>query len=159
MNKRQLPIELAKKQESRRNETISMVQTAINELKEEGALITIPLLMKRTGLSRSTFNKPHVIETLRENKVGKFQDRVTINNGTGDSKQTRDDLYRSLEKANKKIFQLEKSLAEEKNRKLKYQELYNDQKEENAILIGVNFTLQNKLDILANTNFPEFKGK
>lgn len=73
--RRNIPKELAEKQKCQRQETMEKVQKAINELTAEGAVITTAKLIDRTGLSRSTLNKPHVQLVLKDNQVGKYRPR------------------------------------------------------------------------------------
>ena len=57
---------LAKKQELQRQETINRVKRAMVDIKSEGRTVTISSLIEFTGLSRSTFSKPHIRELLVE---------------------------------------------------------------------------------------------
>lgn len=63
-NKNNLPINLQKQQEFKKQESINKVLRAINDMKNEGRKVTISALMEFTGLSRSTFSKPHIRELL-----------------------------------------------------------------------------------------------
>lgn len=63
---KKLPIGLAKKQELQRQETINKVLRACTDIKGEGKNVTISALVEYTGLSRSTFAKPHIRELLTE---------------------------------------------------------------------------------------------
>lgn len=63
-NKNNLPIELQKQQELKKQESINKVLRAINDMKNEGRKVTISALMEFTGLSRLTFAKPHIRELL-----------------------------------------------------------------------------------------------
>jgi len=59
-----VPQPLKDKQELTRQSTINTVLKAIHELQAQGYAIRIKELMEHTGLSRSTFGKPHVREVL-----------------------------------------------------------------------------------------------
>ena len=59
-----VPQPLKDKQELMRQSTINSVLKAIHELQAQGFAIRIKELMEYTGLSRSTFGKPHVREVL-----------------------------------------------------------------------------------------------
>ncbi|GAS83163.1 DUF6262 family protein [Paenibacillus amylolyticus] len=72
MKKRSLPEELLLRQEIARQETLTKLQNAIDDLNSEGALVTLSKLVVRTGLSRSTLNKSHVKKFLMKNKIGKY---------------------------------------------------------------------------------------
>jgi hypothetical protein len=65
-NEKKLPKSLVKRQELQRQETINKVLRAVNDIKNEGRKVTISALVEFTGLSRSTFAKPHVRELLME---------------------------------------------------------------------------------------------
>lgn len=76
-NKRELPKGLAEKQELQRQQTINKVLRAIADMEGEGRKVTISVLVEFTGLSRSTFAKPHIRELLM--KHGYIQsDSITI---------------------------------------------------------------------------------
>lgn len=65
-NKKKLPQGLAEKQELQRQETINKVLRACADIKNAGGKVTILSLVEYTGLSRSTFAKPHIREVLAE---------------------------------------------------------------------------------------------
>lgn len=101
---RKIPDSLLDLQQMQREQTISAVKSAIQELQAEGYPITIKHLCERTGLSRSVFSKPHVKAVLDEalyNCPAK-----TITEGTLESQ------YAKL------LLQLEKSKRRESDLKL-----------------------------------------
>jgi len=57
---RKIPDSLRNLQQSQREQTVSAVKDAIQELCAEGCPITVKRLCERTGFSRSVFSKPHV---------------------------------------------------------------------------------------------------
>lgn len=59
-----IPQALKDKQESTRQSTINAVLKAVHELQVQGYAVRIKELMEYTGLSRSTFGKPHVRKVL-----------------------------------------------------------------------------------------------
>nr|WP_288978441.1 DUF6262 family protein [uncultured Blautia sp.] len=61
-----LPQGLVNKQELQRQQTINKVLRACADIKDEGKIVTIATLVEYTGLSRSTFAKPHIRELLAE---------------------------------------------------------------------------------------------
>lgn len=63
-NKNNLPINLQKQQELKKQESINKVLRAIKDMKNEERKVTISALMEFTGLSRSIFSKPHIRELL-----------------------------------------------------------------------------------------------
>jgi len=111
---RNIPKELVQKQECQRNETIRKVQSAINELITEGALITTAKLIDRTGLSRSTINKPHVQNVLKDNQVGKYRSRIVISSNTAIEDQ--------LAKLEKELSSVKINYEEEHKRRIRLQE-------------------------------------
>ena len=64
-----LPENLSRKQEEQRRRSANLVLRSIAELRAEGYSIRIKDLMERTGLSRSTFSKPHVRKILISNDI------------------------------------------------------------------------------------------
>lgn len=65
-DKKNLPVGLAEKQELQRQQTINKVLRAVDDIINEGKKVSISALMEYTGLSRSTFAKPHIRELLVE---------------------------------------------------------------------------------------------
>ena len=55
-----VPDALIKLRQKQKNETITIVNTAIREIQDEGFNITVKGLVERTGFSRSLFSKPHI---------------------------------------------------------------------------------------------------
>lgn len=62
-----MPENLAERQKLQRHETINKVLRAIADIKCEGEAVLILALPEYTGLSHSTFIKPHIRELLTEN--------------------------------------------------------------------------------------------
>ena len=77
-----IPEGLKKKQENQKQKTSKLVQKAIDDLKAEGFQISIKSIVERTGLSRSVFNKPHIMETLKNNGIGVFSKPLNIEDRT-----------------------------------------------------------------------------
>lgn len=114
MSKSNLPSKLVERQENTRKETQQKVRDAIEMLREVGyENITIALLTKETGLSRSTFSKPHIEEILKEFKIGKFREsKVVVQSMQAASERQRcEELEKKLANANNKIQKLEASLS------------------------------------------------
>ena len=61
-----MPKGLAEKQEFQRQETVNKVLRAVADIHNEDRKVTISTLVEFTGLSRSTFSKPHIRELLVE---------------------------------------------------------------------------------------------
>ncbi|MEG0836222.1 MAG: DUF6262 family protein, partial [Christensenellaceae bacterium] len=76
--KKKLPIGLAEKQELQRQETINKVLRACADIQNVGSKVTIAALVEYTGLSRSTFAKPHIRELLAEYGYASDDNAVTV---------------------------------------------------------------------------------
>ena len=105
---------LRKKQDEARQNTISMVNKAIKELRDEGYLISIKLLAERTGLSRSVFRKEHIQQILKECKIGIYAERKTLFHSTDQPYVHMKNIRKELDKANNKIERLQVELNDKK---------------------------------------------
>jgi hypothetical protein len=65
-DKKKLPKGLTERQEFQRQETVNKVLRAVDDIHNEDRKVTISVLVEFTGLSRSTFAKPHIRELLVE---------------------------------------------------------------------------------------------
>ena len=111
-----IPQALKDKQEKTRQQTINVVIKAINELNEQGFKIRIKDLMEYTGLSRSTFGKPHVRAVLEKYGVAKAQ--ATIKDETKQQRKLtiEDRLKRTIDSKNtyiKRLMAENKAMKEE----------------------------------------------
>lgn len=134
-------------QDERRQQTIQKVQTAINKLRDEGAIITIGKLVELTGLTRSTFEKAHVVEILKINKVCQFENKTVIAQEKNNSLLAVK-LEKELENSNKTITKLTQELEKQK---AKYLQLQSDQikkAEDYQLLLGNWHTLVKRAKIL-----------
>lgn len=61
-----IPQSLREKQELQRQQTVNRILRAIDDLQAQGCRLSIKNMMDYTGLSRSTFSKPHVREVLSQ---------------------------------------------------------------------------------------------
>ena len=59
-----IPQNLREKQELQRQQTVNRILRAVENLQAQGCRLSIKNMMDYTGLSRSTFAKPHVREVL-----------------------------------------------------------------------------------------------
>ena len=59
-----IPQNLREKQELQRQQTVNRILRAVEDLQAQGCRLSIKNMMDYTGLSRSTFAKPHVREVL-----------------------------------------------------------------------------------------------
>lgn len=124
--KRELPKGLKQKQEEKRQENMDKVQNAIDQLKDEGYKITVDLLSKTTGLSRTTIGKPHIQQVLKNNRVCKYEIKKTLHKY---SEMNKDDLEfeikRLKKQLNKKSLEIENSKKKINDLKVKNYELEN----------------------------------
>ncbi|MCC5909498.1 MAG: hypothetical protein JJT76_03555 [Clostridiaceae bacterium] len=147
---RKLPKSLMEKQEKQRLESINKVQQAIDELKSLGYdNIKTGMLIERTGLSRATFSKPHIIEVLKDNKIGRFKDAKVI------KRENHEKNYRNmvimieneLQKSHNKARNLQKDLDAKKLRIETLEVALEKEKIKNQKLIGEMQILYKKLKI------------
>lgn len=133
---RQLPEEVKNFQKNSKNETITKVQAAIDELRAEGFIITRKLILERSGVSNSVLSKPHIKNVLKENKVCQYSvhKKVTITN----------DVLLDLAKSAKKIEKLEKKVKELEYKLNKEKMNSIELKEANQILLGQLHILKQK---------------
>lgn len=122
--KRELPKGLKQQQEEKRQESMDKIQNAIDELKDEGYKITVELLSKMTGLSRTTIGKPHIQQVLKNNRVCKYERKKTSHKY---SEMNKDDLEfevkRLKKQLNKKSLEIENSQNKINALKVKNHEL------------------------------------
>lgn len=137
MNKRKLNDSLKKRQERLRKETIKKVESAIKELQQEGFIVSIKLLIERTGLSRSTLNKPHVLEVLKKYKVCRYRNKKIVSYSR---EKEIEQILKELEKRNyDHQRQIEKLTVQLENKEEKIKRLeneLNDRKKECELLRG-----------------------
>ncbi len=145
---RDIPEELRKKQDAARQSTLDRIQSAINELNDEGYLITTKLLIERTGLARSTFSKPHVQELLKFSKIGKYKDTKTIEKSNDNPQNTILRLENDLIKSKKTTEKLQQELSRKNNRISRLEEKLNDTTEECQLLRGQFHLLMQKAKLL-----------
>ena len=105
---------LRKKQDKIRQNTVTIVNKAINELRNEGYLISIKLLVERTGLSRSVFRKEHIRQILKDCKIGMYAERKTLFHNTDQPYVHMKNIRKELERANNKIERLQVELNDKK---------------------------------------------
>ena len=148
MKKNNLPEGLAEKQRQVREETKQKVRESIEMLREIGYEdITISLLVKETGLSRSTFSKPHIQDILKKYKVGKYKENKVLVQAiqNASERQKREELERQLINANKKIEKLETSLKNKTDELNKMKVEVAEKKQQLEITVGNFQALYDKL--------------
>lgn len=145
---RKIPEALKKQQDERRAATAKKIQEAIDSLKSLGyENITIAILIKETNLSRSTFNKTHVIEILKRNKIGNYREikNILSENMSLSDKEKINELEKNLNNANIKIKKLEQNL-DRKNIELNEKKIeLMEQKEQLQQVVGNFQALYNKV--------------
>jgi len=139
-----IPDALKKKQSETRKKTMAKVNKAINELRKEGYLISIKLLVERTGLSRSVFRKEHIRRILKENKIGMYAERKTISNTANQSPVQFKNILKQLEKANKKIDKLQMELSNKELQISKLNKSLSEKIDECELLRGEIFMMHKK---------------
>lgn len=140
--RRQLNKGLRKVQEDKRSDTINKVKLAINELKSEGYEVSTKLLIERTGLSRSTFSKTHIIEILREQKVCRFKNTKSALDF--ESKDYLINLERKLRQLEVENIKLKKELELQVNKNFKLERQIAETQEQCATLRGQLLVLYQK---------------
>jgi len=118
----------------RRVETQTIVEKAINDLKAEGFLVTTKLLIERTGLSRSTFSKDHVLEVLKRNKVCRFKNTKTVNDM--DAKNYILRMEKENEKLKHEINKIQSDLDTQIRKNLKLEKIIAEKEDECKTLRG-----------------------
>lgn len=141
-------------QNEARQKTIDAVQTAIDRLKEEGAIVTISKLMELTGYSRSTFSKVHVADVFKKNKVCKYQNRTVLVQEENNLRLV-EELENELKKSNKLVTKLTQELERQKTMKLKIQADLVKRDEEHQLLLGKWHTLVKKAKLMGINNLDK----
>ncbi|MCB2360169.1 DUF6262 family protein [Clostridium estertheticum] len=113
--------------------TVAKVTLAISTLKDEGSLITKARLVKETDLSRSTLDKPHVIEVLKNFGVCQFA-KIVNNDENNLFPNTK--LLKKISKLEKENLSLKYKIEKLKNVSNKYNEEYLETKELYQYLLG-----------------------
>lgn len=148
MSKKDLPSKLVERQEQAREDSKQKVTDAIETLKAIGyENISISMLVKETGLSRSIFSKPHIEEVLKKFKVGKFRENKVIVEAMqiANQKQLCEELEKKLANANNKIQKLESLLQTRTNELNKAKIEIAQSKQQLEITVGNFQALYDKL--------------
>lgn len=96
MSQKNIPLKLKEKQEQAKLKTLNIIQDAINDIKEDGGIVTKKRLIELTGLSSATFSKPHVKELLKVNAVCQFKNRKELEQDSDNI--IIDQLYKTIDK-------------------------------------------------------------
>lgn len=145
--KKNIPNELKMLQDERRILTIKKIENGIIELESEGAFVSIPALVVRTGLSRAVFNKVHVREVLKDHNIGPY----AINNIKSDKQLDYRDLFIKMENENNrlrnKITKFEESLYNKNKMIQNCEKKISEQEIELEILRGKLYQLLKKASL------------
>lgn len=140
--KRELNSKLREKQEKEREESKAKVLIAIEELKNEGFEVSTKLLIERTGLSRSTFSKDHIIDVLRQEKVCRFKNGMILKDK--DSKQYLLEVEKRIRELEVENQKLKKDLNVQINKNLKLEIEIAEKQEQCEVLRGQLMVLYQK---------------
>lgn len=140
--KKELNSKLKEKQEKEREESKAKVLRAIEELKNEGFEVSTKLLIERTGLSRSTFSKSHIIDVLRQEKVCRFKNSMTLKDK--DSNQYLLEVEKRIRELEVENQKLKKDLNLQINKNLKLEFEIAEKQEQCEVLRGQLMVLYQK---------------
>lgn len=126
--------------EQRKEKTLKLIRSAVEDIKSSGYEVTIQNIMEYTSLSRGTFSLNHIIELLKELKIGKYG-KVRIDKELDEINI--EDFIKLEKELSKKEKQIEKQKISLKSLTKKNTELL----EENNILRMNIYEIQLKKDI------------
>lgn len=144
MAKREIPNTLKEKQEKNRLETITKVQNAIDDIKQDGGIVTRKLLLEKTGLSNSTFSKPHVKDVLEANRVCQFATKKKVLNVT--KEDVTKNLYKEIDKLKRENNILTSKLQDKEIKAKSYKQDYIDLSNDYAMLLNKLHIVMKKVD-------------
>lgn len=144
MQKRDIPDALKDKQEEIKLQTINKVQEAIDDIKQDGGIVTRSLLVEKTGLSNSTFSKAHIKNVLKINGVCQFASKKKIlKNTKEDSIQN---LYKEIEKLKRENNKLKSMLQDKDIRINTYKQDYIELSDDYAMILNKLHLIMKKVD-------------
>lgn len=144
MAKREIPNTLKEKQEKNRLETINKVQEAIDDIKQDGGIVTRKLLLEKTGLSNSTFSKPHVKDVLEANRVCQFATKKKMLSPS--KEDVTKNLYKEIEKLKRENNILTSKLQDKEIKANAYKQDYTDLSNDYAMLLSKLHLVMKKVD-------------
>lgn len=144
MFKREIPSTLKEKQEKNRLETINKVQEAIDDIKQDGGIVTRKLLLEKTGLSNSTFSKPHVKDVLEANSVCQFATKKKAPSAT--KEDVTKNLYKEIEKLKRENNVLASKLQDKEIKAKSYKQDYVELSNNYAMLLSKLHLVMKKVD-------------
>lgn len=142
---------------AKKNDTISKISSAIQEIEDDNRIVTKKELISLTGLSSGTFSKPYVLELLKERKVCQFRDRRKIIDEKREKLSS--EILNDLEIENRKLSSAIDRLSHRNSileKRLKdVTDEYEELKTKHAVLLGKYQVLLEKLDILGEKLDPK----
>ena len=144
MAKREIPNTLKEKQEKNRMETINKVQEAIDDIKQDGGIVTRKLLLEKTGLSNSTFSKPHVKDVLEANRVCQFATKKKVLSTS--KEDVTKNLYKEIEKLKRENNILTSKLQDKEIKAKAYKQDYVNLSNDYAMLLSKLHLVMKKVD-------------
>ncbi len=144
MAKREIPNTLKEKQEKNRLETINKVQEAIDDIKQDGGIVTRKLLLEKTGLSNSTFSKPHVKDVLEANRVCQFATKKKVLSTS--KEDVTKNLYKEIEKLKRENNILTSKLQDKEIKAKAYKQDYVNLSNDYAMLLSKLHLVMKKVD-------------
>lgn len=109
MARRDIPDALKKQQELKRQETLNKIKDAIEEIQFEDGIVTKKKLIELTGLSNSTFSKPHVKKLLKERKVCQYRETMVVQEHKW--KNDNDSLNKKIDKLKRENIKLKNDIV------------------------------------------------
>lgn len=144
MTKRNIPDTLKDIQEKNRLDTIEKVQYAIDDIKQDGGIVTRKLLIEKTGLSNSTFSKPHVKQVLEVNEVCQFANKKKVSRNI--KEDTTKNLYKEIEKLKRENNILTSKLQDKEIKAQGYKQEYIDLSNDYSMLLNKLHMIMRKVD-------------
>ena len=146
MKKRDIPKTLKQLQSIKREETINKIQNAIDQIKDDGGIVTKKKLYEITGFSSSTFSKEHVKQLLKQNQVCQYKKSKQIETEKRDTQI--EQLFKQIEKIERERNLLKSKLQDKEIALSKLEKSYNELEDSYRIILGKLHLIMKKLDIL-----------
>ncbi|WP_210470334.1 DUF6262 family protein [Sporosarcina sp. 6E9] len=146
MKKRDIPAGLKELQMAKRAETANKVQEAIDDIQNDGGVVTKKRLIELTGLSNSTFSKDHVLKVLKVNKVCQF--KVSKKKEIDHKIVVTDQLYRKIEKLEQEKNLLQSKIQDKDIAIDKIKKDYQTLNENYMLILGKIHLLMKKIEML-----------
>lgn len=134
----------------KRAATLSKIQVAIDEMKDDHRIVTKKDLMDMTGLSSGTFSQDHVKDLLKRNEVCQYRNRSKVRSETLEKNKDRkiDDLLIENQRLTSKIQDYEIALDRLNTKYDKLNSEYKKMEFEHQLLRGKYQQLLEYLDAM-----------